>query len=185
MRALLVLSLVLLTGCKESSQSAARVAEPEIQCPVVDPLASDIYESPTSEALVDGSGALIGNCIAIQGDYAWIEDLEDASYHYAINLIDGSIREGSSLVFSDAGCTMAIGQEFEYPLHLSGDVYLFSFEGILYEYPIGIDPVWVAAGNYFVKVPGGSCDPYVAVDDTVRVVQPSGFARIFSGPVGL
>lgn len=183
MRNLLFLFFLFLAGCKESGSSLAAVGGGPL-CQTVDATATDIYESPTTDLLLDGTLQAIGSCVAYQGNYAWVQDAVDVQYHYAVSVVDGSMLEGSHLVFDDAGCTNVVGQEFEYPLHLGGDVYVFSFEGSFYEYPIG-GVNWVLAGNYFAKVPGGSCDPYVAVNDSVRIVQPSLFVRVFSGPVSL
>ncbi len=186
MRNFLILSFLLLAGCKESGSSLAAVNAGNVCSTSVGIAETDIYDVPSSEVLLDGTLQPIGNCIAQQGNFAWVQDAVDGQYHYAVNLLDGSIAEGDSLVFADGACTSPLGQEYAYPLHLSGDVYLFSFEGVLYDYVIG-GPFgdWVPAGAYFRKTPGGSCNPFVSNGTDVRVVAPSAFARIFSGPVSL
>lgn len=185
MRTLLVLSLLLI-GCKESASTLSAVVDGS-GCATVDIAATDIGESPSDEVLIDAGSFAVGNCIAYQGDYAWVQDSVDPIYHYAVNVTDGSIKEVDALVFDDAGCTSVVGELYTYPLHLSGDTFVFSFEGTLYEYTdVGAGNPWALAGaGYFIKTPGGSCDPYTVVDNTVRFSNISAFSRTFTGPVGL
>jgi len=135
--------------------------------------------------LTDADGNDVGYFIEADEDCVWVQDAIDPSYHYAINPANGELRDSAGLVFSDAECTTPVGEEFDYPLHLGGDVYVFQFEGVFYEYPIDVEP-WVPAGNYFYRSSGESeCTPYEAADTTIRVIQPSSFSRVMVAPVGI
>ncbi len=180
----LFLLVVISMGCKESTSTLAAVA-PEIPftCPIVDVSATDIWEPISAEIIADNGAQYVGACIARQGDYAWVMDATENDYFYAVSLLDGSIRGVDSLIFTDAACTSVIGELYTYPLHLSGDTYVFSFEGAMYEYVMGGGNDWALAGNYYIKTPAGTCDPYVAIDNTVRLVQDSTFSRSYLGPL--
>ncbi len=184
MRTSLVALLFLLTACKESSPTTASLPV-DASCPIVDPLSTSINESPSGSFLIDFGSLAVGDCIAIQGDYAWVQDALDPNQYYAVNLTDGSLFEETYLVFDDIGCTNAVGTEFNYPLHLSGDVFVFAFEGAYYEYTMGGASDWLNPGTYYVKTSGGTCDPFLGDPAEVRASQLSAFARVFSGPLSL
>lgn len=180
MRTFLVSALLLIAGCKESGSSLATVRA--FACESVDSGVSDIYQTPTADLVRDATSTVAGFCVAFQGDYVWVRDADQPDYHYAVNALDGSLRESAGLVFLDAACVDLVGEVFDYPLHLSGDVYVFAFEGGVYEYPLagffGVSP-----GTYYFRAPGGACEVFAGDPATVREVQPSAFAKTFSGPL--
>lgn len=181
---LMLLSVFFLVACKEGGGEKASVVPSH--CPVAVPESqTDINDLPDPNyVLVDSTGTAVGNCIVQQGDYAWVQDATNSNFYYAVNVNDGSLRESVGMVFDDASCTSLVGEVFDYPLHLGGDIYVFEFEGALYEYPLagmmGFPP-----GTYYVKAPGGSCDLFLGDPSLIREATPSAFARTFSGPVSL
>lgn len=180
MKTLLVSTLLLLAGCKESGTSLATVDA--VACESVAPGASDIYQTPTADVVRDGTATVAGFCVAFQGDFIWVQDADQPEFNYAVNALDGSLRESAGLVFSDAACGSVVGEVFDYPLHLSGDVYVFAFEGVAYEYPLG-GAMGFPPGAYFFREPGGACVGFAGDPATVREVQLSTFAKTFSGPL--
>lgn len=177
----LIALTIIVVGCNETNTQRAAVDPGPTTC--VGGGYTDIWDSPTAQAVMGFGGVTIGYFIAEQDGCIWVQDAIDPSYHYAVGE-DGSLRESAALVFSDPACTVVEAEKYDYPLHLAGDIYVFQFEGEVYEYPLGYS-FGIPAGTYYIKESGGSCGQFTGDVGTLRVVQPSAFSRTFTGPVTL
>lgn len=163
MRNIILLSLLIM-GCKGNGGSATLSnpgpkPEPTILCAVsFIPLCD--YQ---------GLGLYVDT---ISGDI-WLKDY-DVDYYYKIDG-NGQIGHSIEMFFSDAGCTQVLGEVFNYPLHLSGDTYVFMFEDKYYEYPIP-GSYGTLTAPFYSKVEGGPCTLEFQDIPNVREVTSSGFS---------
>jgi hypothetical protein len=90
-------------------------------------------------------------------------------YYFGLKKSDGSVRTSSGLIYSDSQCLNVTHEVFDYPLHFSGDIYVFMFESQLYQYPLGYSLDTLT--DYYYKTPGGVCEHRTTTITTARVVE--------------
>lgn len=84
-----------------------------------------------------GDGSAAGNYVDDVNGFAWF-NLPSTNYFFGVDRATGNTkRSNGGLIYSDPNCQNLVGEVFDYPLHLSGDVYVFPFECKWYEYPLG------------------------------------------------
>lgn len=146
-----LLLFTVLVGCKSESGSTTFSAEPApIVCTDDPTLGMDSFGELVS--IFDGTA--MAYYVEEDADYIWYKH-RCHPYFFAINKIDGSIRQSKGLIYSDESCQNPTHEIFDYPLHYSGDIYVFMFDGVLYDYPLG--GFIGELNDYYYKDTAGIC----------------------------
>lgn len=165
---ILILSLSII-ACNESqtSQSILMPINPPASCA---PSNERRFITDLSTDNLDYFG--LGTFLAQDGSNVWLTD--GNNHYYSVNATThelGGANEG--LVFADENCTELIGEVFNYPLSLIGDIYVFQFEGQLYQYNIGDAAYLITVDQpYYFKSEGGLCNSCPGPVENVRSVTP-------------
>jgi hypothetical protein len=178
------------TGCKEAETAARAARESDGLCASGTAYVTDGIQGGTvsADSVTDGNGATLG---------LWVEDLDGltwvnqsgTSYFFAVDPTTGAVQRANSvLVFHDENCTQVAGEEFRYPLHMSGDKYVFPYEDDWYEYNLGGDygQFPTSGDGYYFKAEGGTCNFCPGVISNLRQVTPSAVTGIdeqYQGPI--
>ena len=86
------------------------------------------------QLLLESNGTEIGWFLEANAGYNWLKSPCD-NYYFGIDNL-GNMKKSSKLIYSDNTCSTVVAERFDYPLHYSGDIYVFQFEDKLYEYPL-------------------------------------------------
>ena len=157
MRTLVICAVLILVGCKGGESASVASAD-------CTPTPYDDGTTVFDQIDYFSNGEPIGYFMESNSGYDWYKAL--CSNHFFG--IDGSenIRSSTELIFSDSNCTVVVGEVFDYPLHYAADIYVFEFEGDLYQYHLGgaIGP----RSNVYTKTPGGVCNSNAGPINNVR-----------------
>ena len=159
-----------LNGCKSGGGSSATIAD---SAPVCAPQMNvGDFNDPVTATDYNGLGLFI----VAENNFVWLKDYV-TDHYYKVDSTNNEIGGSEGLIFNDASCTQLIGEVFNYPLRQMNDVYVFQFEGSIYEYPIAPGSFFGTLNqDYYFKTEYGSCTPCAGPVDNVREVTQSAFA---------
>lgn len=170
------------TSCKSPHGSAelSDISPPII--PIIPPAAVDLECAPNTivSSITNQVTAVnynnVGLYIATENDYIWLKDFT-SNYYFKVDSLYNIGGANVGLIYEDSLCAIPFGEVFNYPLHLSQDIYVFEFENQMYEYSTdtNFDFFGQIQGPYFFKTSGGSCHQCQGIVNNVRQIKQSDF----------
>lgn len=106
-----------------------------------------------------GNGSRVGLFVENIGEYAWFKK-PGTNHYFGVSRTTGKTKRSSNgLIYSDPNCQNLVGEVYDYPLQLTGDIYVFPYECKWYEYPVGsyYGRYPLSGVGYYLKEEFGQC----------------------------